>query len=408
MPSIDANYLDKSSVEKAYRLETYRSAGSVSAQSKQQLRCYFLAKCDFVQPVPQIDSPDYHDIQKVSDKTFLSKTSPNTLEIYQAVMDEVLRRHGPVIGESMQADIRKILTNTDSLCCFLFRSCLTELFEVEGSRERRVVMGYRMGTTKSFFSAFSDLYHFYGLFSSRKYVEHFSNGITIISAYLNPLPASKSPPIEHSIHQVIKEASLIYVLPDNPFFQPGASDSSHAVQEATYAYVGWLFAQHFCNRLGQAYQALRNQLDETDAQQAAILNEIKLRFREETFTRQSIQEVMVSHPDIIRLLYVHFANVHYPGGAGDDELVPTLSYQRLVKEEVLNDEQMYDRIRKAASNTHEFQVLEALLFFNKSILKTNFYTPTKVALSFRLDPNFLPEVEVSVQSDRVGGVGGSS
>ncbi|EPQ26318.1 uncharacterized protein PFL1_06253 [Pseudozyma flocculosa PF-1] len=366
---IDSNYLDKSSVDKAYRLETYRSAGSVSAQSKQQLRCYFLAKCNFVEPRPAPGTAEYAQIRAVSDKTFLTKASDKTLEIYQAIMDEVLRRQGPVI----------------------------EMFEVEGSRERRIVIGYRMGTTNSFFSALSDLYHFYGLFSSRKYVEQFSNNVTIISIYLNPLPASSSPPIEHSIHQVMKEASLIYVLPDNPFFQPALAENTHAVQEATYAYVGWLFAQHFCNRLGQAYQALRNLLDENDSQQAAILNEIKLRFREETFTRQSIQEVIENHPTLIRLLYVHFANTHYPGGAEDQDLVPTLSYQRLVKEEVLDDQQMYDRIRKAASNSHERQVLEAFLFFNKAVLKTNFYTPTKVALSFRLDPNFLPEVEYPVR-----------
>ncbi|KAJ9475932.1 NAD-specific glutamate dehydrogenase [Pseudozyma hubeiensis] len=366
---IDANYLDKSSVDKAYRLETYRSAGSVSAQSKQQLRCYFLAKCNFVEPRPAQDSPSYADIRAVSDKTFLTKASDNTLDIYQSIMDEVLRRQGPVI----------------------------EMFEVEGSRERRIVIGYRMGTTNSFFSALSDLYHFYGLFSSRKYVEQFSNNVTIISIYLNPLPASNSPPIEHSIHQVMKEASLIYILPDNPFFQPALAENTHAVQEATYAYVGWLFAQHFCNRLGQAYQSLRNVLNENDSQQAAILNEIKLRFREETFTRQSIQEVIENHPTLIRLLYVHFANIHYPGGADDQELVPTLSFQRLVKEEVLDDNQMYDRIRKAANNSHERQVLEAFLFFNKAVLKTNFYTPTKVALSFRLDPGFLPEVEYPVK-----------
>lgn len=47
------------------------------------------------------------------------------------------------------------------------------MFEVEGSRERRVVIGYRMETTTSYFSALSDLYHFYGLYSSRKYVEQF-------------------------------------------------------------------------------------------------------------------------------------------------------------------------------------------------------------------------------------------
>ena len=67
--------------------------------------------------------------------------------------------------------------------------------------------------------------------------EQFCNGITIISPYLNPLPNSKAPPIEHSIMQVVKEASLLYCLPDNPFFvgNPGAPAACHAVQEATYA-----------------------------------------------------------------------------------------------------------------------------------------------------------------------------
>lgn len=369
---IDEKYLDKSNVSSAYRLETYRSRGGVSSSSPQRLRCYFLAKCQFVQPVPEAGTPEYRDIRRVSDAVFLSKASANTLDIYQEVMDECLTRTGPVI----------------------------EVFQVENSREHRVVIAYRQESTRSFFSALSSLYHFYHLFSSRKYVEQFSNGVTIVSLYLNPLPGSKAPPIEHSIHQVTKEASLVYCLPENPFFQPGAqtlNESGHAVQEAAYAYVGWLFAQHFCNRLGQAYQALRKYLDDSDPEQAAVLNDIKLRFREETFTRQSIQETLETYPELVRLLYVHFANIHYPGGADDDDLVPTLSYQRLVKTEVLTDQQMYDRIRKTTANQHEFQVLESLLLFNKAVLKTNFYTPTKVALSFRLDPGFLPEVEYPIK-----------
>lgn len=85
-------------------------------------------------------------------------------------------------------------------------------------------------------SALSNLYHFYHLYSARKYVEQFSNGITIISLYLNPLPDSQAPPIEHSIFQVMKEASLLFCLPDNPFFlHDGNENSGHAVQEATYA-----------------------------------------------------------------------------------------------------------------------------------------------------------------------------
>src|ERR1700685_3553416 len=111
--------------------------------------------------------------------------------------------------------------------------------------------------------------------------EQFSNGITIISLYLNPLPNSHAAPIEHSIFQVMKEASLLFCLPDNPFFLLN-DQSGHAVQEATYACTfksrsrllalcidlvfhidcGWIFAQHFCNRLGPAYLQLRNVLDE--------------------------------------------------------------------------------------------------------------------------------------------------
>jgi hypothetical protein len=131
--------------------------------------------------------------------------------------------------------------------------------------------------------------------SSRKYVEQFANGITIIcecrghtaayllavavlfanpptlayarharhgspALYLNPVPNTRAPPIEHSIHQVIKEASLLYTLPTNEFFLSRSNDvdSPHAAQEAAYAYVGWIFAQHFCNRLGPAFLALKN------------------------------------------------------------------------------------------------------------------------------------------------------
>uniref|UniRef100_A0A8H7N4U9 Glutamate/phenylalanine/leucine/valine/L-tryptophan dehydrogenase C-terminal domain-containing protein n=1 Tax=Bionectria ochroleuca TaxID=29856 RepID=A0A8H7N4U9_BIOOC len=38
-------------------------------------------------------------------------------------------------------------------------------------------------------------------------------------------------------------------------------------------------------------------------------------------------------------------------------------------------------------------VMTAFRVFNSAILKTNYFTPTKVALSFRLDPAFLPAVE---------------
>jgi glutamate dehydrogenase len=60
---------------------------------------------------------------------------------------------------------------------------------------------------------------------------------------------------------------------------------------------------------------------------------------------------------------------------------------------VLNDDELLDKIKKTTSNVHEFMVFESFLIFNKHVLKTNFYQPTKVALSFRLNPAFLPSIE---------------
>nr|KIR83237.1 glutamate dehydrogenase [Cryptococcus tetragattii IND107] len=363
---IDSLYLDVSSPEKAYRLETYRSAGAISSTVSQQLRCYFISRCTFPTSGPVKNADGTTDIRSVSDAAFLEKASENTLEVYQRVMNEAERRHGPVI----------------------------EMFEVEDSRERRLVIGYKNGGTRKFFSALSDLYHFYGLYSARKYVEQFSNGISIISMYLNPVPNTRAPPIEHSIHQVVREASLLYVLPDNPFFSVTENeDTNHAVQEATYAYVGWIFAQHFCNRLGQAYIALKDALDESNPDHAEVLNKIKTRFREETFTRESIREVIQNHPGLVRMLYINFAMTHYPVADEASQLTPTLSFQRLKTEQPLSDEDLHALIRKTAANQHAVQILEALLIFNRQVIKCNFYQPTKVALSFRLNPSFLPEVE---------------
>ncbi|KAH7913967.1 NADH-dependent glutamate dehydrogenase [Hygrophoropsis aurantiaca] len=362
---IDSLYLDKSTPSNCYRLETFRSTGSISATASQQLRCYFVTKCQFPAEPPASTRTDGRtDIRTVSDPVFLEKASENTLEIYQQVMWQVESRYGPVM----------------------------EVFEVEGTRERRLVIGYKMGGTSRFFSALSNLYHFYQLYSARKYVEQFSNGITIISLYLNPLPDSTGAPIEHSIFQVMKEASLLYCLPDNPFFLD-PSGSNHAVQEATYAYCGWVFAQHFCNRLGPAYLHLKNILDESNPSHAEVLNDIKRRFREETFTRESIAQIIHAHSEIIRLLYVNFAMVHYPAADEASQLMPTLSYQRLQTTQPLSDAELYDRIRRTVPNKQDLQVLESFLIFNKHVLKTNFYQPTKVALSFRLAPDFLPEVE---------------
>lgn len=374
---IDNKYLNSSNSQNAYRVETFRasSPGSQYTNQAEQLRCYFVYKCNFIDPLV---ADDEIDLAKISDKSFYEKATDNTKAIYQSIIAKTVKRSGPVI----------------------------EHFEVEGTRERRVIIGYRQQSALGYFSALSDLYHYYGLSSSRKYVEQFSNGVTIISMYLTPadVPQNAStveelkglrkfPPIEHSIHQVIKEASLLYCLPQNSF-QPLFAKGEISLQECIYAHSAFIFVSHFLNRLGSEYSTLLSILDQNNSSHIEVLEKLKRRLRQETFTRAYVNELILSQVDLIRQLYLHFAGTHYVQSKGEgDSFIPTLSYQRMQDTKSLTTEEMKVAIHEQCSNEHEVTVFEAILTFNTHVLKTNFYTPTKVALSFRLLPDFLPDSE---------------
>jgi glutamate dehydrogenase len=148
---IDSKYLNPSSGSDSYRVESFRSASLLPGGKEQQLRCYFVYKCDFANPTPE---PDETRLDQIGDKRFLQKATPNTKAIYQEILDSAIGRTGPVI----------------------------EYFELEGSREKRLVIAYRQGSAMGFFSALSDLYHYYNLTSSRKYTGMWSTQRARVSA----------------------------------------------------------------------------------------------------------------------------------------------------------------------------------------------------------------------------------
>ncbi|KAI9800123.1 MAG: NAD-dependent glutamate dehydrogenase [Piccolia ochrophora] len=363
---IDEKYLNPSTPTDSYRVETFRSAGKLPGDTEQQLRCYFVYKCQFANPNPK---PEETSLDVIGDKVFMQKATENTKEVYKEVIKNAVARTGPVI----------------------------EMFEIEGSREKRLVVAYRQGSAMSLFSALSDLYHYYGLTSSRKYVEQFSNGITVMSLYLRPLPPSlataRHPPIEASIHQIMKEVSLLYCIPQNRF-QTHFATGRLSLQETIYAHCVWVFVGHFLNRLGSEYTSLSSILDPSNSAHAEILSKIKRRLRTETFTADYILEIIHRYPDLVRALYLAFANTHYVQTRGErDDFLPTLSYLRLQVDKIMTDQELKDLIAKTVANEHHEMVMTAFRVFNSAVLKTNFYTPTKVALSFRLDASFLPKVE---------------
>ncbi|PLB35532.1 glutamate dehydrogenase (NAD(+)) [Aspergillus candidus] len=364
---IDKKYINNSTPSNSYRVETFRSPTSIPGDDGQQLRCYFVYKCQFVKPDA---GPNETDINLVGEKRFLQKATENTKAVYQEIISAAVSRSGPVI----------------------------EMFEIEKSREKRLVIAYRQGSAMGLFSALSDLYHYYRLTSSRKYLENFSNGITIISLYLRPSKdaevTAKFPPIEAAIHQIIKEVSLLYCIPQNRF-QHHFAVGRLSLQETIYAHCTWVFVQQFLNRLGSEYISLTDLLDSNNSAHAELLSKIKKRLRTETFTSDYIWEIVNKYPELIHKLYLDFANTHYvqTRGPAEDDFLPTLSYLRLQVDEVLDDAKLKQLISSSTANEHDEMVMSAFRVFNASIRKTNFFTPTKVALSFRLNPDFLPEHE---------------
>ncbi|KOS21092.1 NAD-specific glutamate dehydrogenase [Escovopsis weberi] len=359
---LEAKYLDHQGKTK-YRVETFRSPAVIGASpnSKATLRCYFVYQCHFNQR-PEDTDPKETNIELISDTGFWQKATANTKQIYQEIIELAVNRTGPVI----------------------------EVFDIEDSAEKRLVVAFRTRTARGIFSTLSDLYHYYGVTSSRKYVEQFSNGFTIMSVYLRPAQSTDGyfPTMDQSIHQITKEISLLYCLPLNKFHHLFATGEL-SLQESVYAHSAWVFVQHFLNRLGPEYASLSEILDPTQNAQAALLSKLKRRLRTETFTPDYILEIIQSYPELVRSLYAAFASVHYSVGPDYDKKSLALTSDV----EVLSDEKLGLKISTTVANEHDEMVMTAFRVFNKAILKTNYFTPTKVALSFRLDPSFLPEAE---------------
>lgn len=366
---IDDKFIDpSSSIDNSYRAEfysaflNYRTDPILSGifaknnEIKNQLvKCYFVYKNKY--DTKQID-PTETDIEKIGDSTFLKIASKKTKKLYQEIILNVLNTTGPVIRH----------------------------YPVEDSEEYRVIIGFSQKSAPRYNSALTDLTNYYNLRTTRKYVEQFANGTTIISMYITSKQTRS--PVDLSIYQVIKEASLLYTIPHN-YFHEEFVKGELSIQESIYAHCGVIFVTHFLNRLGPEYNKLTDLLDPSKStQHAEVLSSLKKRLRAETYTQNYIQEVFQNRKEIIKKLYRQFADVHYIRSS----MEKTLSYQRISQITPFANEEEFEKIlnRECSQNEHHILVLRALFVFNKAILKTNFYTSTKVALSFRLNPSFLP------------------
>eukprot|EP01111_Echinosteliopsis_oligospora_P014812 TRINITY_DN5681_c1_g1_i1.p1 TRINITY_DN5681_c1_g1~~TRINITY_DN5681_c1_g1_i1.p1 ORF type:complete len:630 (-),score=158.98 TRINITY_DN5681_c1_g1_i1:162-2051(-) len=329
-----------------YRVACYRSKGSVSSSSPTHLRLYFLNKPEY--PLGD-QASDETDLQKVGDIHFWERSSENTKTIYQQMMIEAVKSLGPVIRAFQQAD----------------------------PSVWRLVVAYKRGSTHSYWSGISDLYHFYGLYSTHKYVEQFANGMTILSIYLRAMdPTEKD--LTSKVHTIAEQASLVYILPRSSL-TPLLTTNQLSAEEVAYAYVGWKFAYQFLNRYATEYAAIVNALSK-DTVATSMFAQLRSRLTKDTFTEGRVKEAIMLCPSLIKDLYADFEKHHDPNG-------PRLPFDKK------HGHDLKLKIAKTAGGEMETSVFETILTFNRYLVKTNFFQKSKVALSFRLDPSFLNTAE---------------
>eukprot|EP01102_Stenamoeba_stenopodia_P004507 TRINITY_DN147_c0_g1_i1.p1 TRINITY_DN147_c0_g1~~TRINITY_DN147_c0_g1_i1.p1 ORF type:complete len:947 (+),score=276.37 TRINITY_DN147_c0_g1_i1:400-3240(+) len=334
-----------------HRVACFRTQGTLSPDSKTQLRIHVCYEPKYATANCQANETD---IEKIGDIDFLAQAESSTKALYQELIREAISKQSPAVR-----------------------------LETLSSDSARLVIAYRRGSTHSYWSAISDLYHYYGLYCVHKQVEQFANGIQLFNLYLRLL-SNSSDSIEEKAKIISEQAlSLAYILPRTSF-TPLFQSHKLSYQEICYAYVGWKFAFQFLNRYGNEYLNLAQAIG-SDPTKQALLDGLKVKLTRDAFTQERILDSMFKNLDLIRKLYADFVECHMPQSVGKDKA----SSKRQPKSVSTDaDADLLTAIKRAGSEL-DCQVFMTILSFNRHILKTNFYQKGKTALAFRLDPSFL-------------------
>jgi len=332
--------------EKRWRVQCYRTQGTVAPDSNVHLRFYFLSEP--VYPDPKVSEKET-DLEKVSDKEFLRNVPGYLRKLYQDTLTQAVNQMSPVI----------------------------HLIETDVKDERLLIIGYRHHTTHSYFSGITDLYHSLSLYSPKKYVDQFANGITMFSVYLRPRKDVGQSWTPENAVRIVEDANLIYILPRTSISYL-FRDSVFTVKEHAYAYAGWKFAFHFLARQASEFADLAGVL-KNDPVGSTLLETIKKAVRKEAYSEGRIMEAIVQFPNVVKDLYKDFAARNQPGMISESK-----------------GEELWSKIQKTVPGELDRQIFKAMLTFNKHTLKTNLYKRNKVALAFRLEPSFLSKEEYAL------------
>jgi glutamate dehydrogenase len=239
------------------------------------------------------------------------------------------------------------------------------------SNETRVMVGIHEHRKQMFLVSFGHLLNKYGLHSNRKYIEPFADGKRVYSFYFDRMESDTS-------DEFGRDLGVTVNLPDHTLAQLYTREIFPA-QQTLYAISAAAFAQQFLTALTEEYATLSNAL-RGQPEARGILDTLKMRLVKDTYSEGNIARAVLEHTDLMLLLYRHFSELVHPGRHDEDAAAET-------------EEEITAKLAADVPSERDREIFRSFLQFNRSTLRTNFFSRQKTSVGYRLDPAFLSVVD---------------
>lgn len=230
-------------------------------------------------------------------------------------------------------------------------------------KEKRIMITFNNFYTSKVFPLITQLFYLKNIEITRSYFSNAGDSVTI-SIYI---PSNTN---KNLLKDIIEKISSIIISSKTNLdillkkgFSPTSIFFLNAFSE---------FAHQFLRTPENILEVLKN-LIKNDVELSYLLSEFQIKVEREMFDMKTIREIIIEYPEVSQLLYLYFWNKFSPKGKKDFE-----KYRKIIIKKI---EQEPNEIVK--------NVFGIGITFVDNILKTNFFKSQKVALSFKLNPNFL-------------------
>jgi len=316
-----------------FRLQSYRCKGY-------PLRFYLVTKPHF----PPRSGKDEMTFEEAASREFMETSPKKTIDRYRRIWKKVQGCDVPRISFS----------------------------ELPRQGETRIKVGMGRDAARGFFTNYTFIMKKHRGHINREYVEPFADGTVIFSFYLDRLTD------EIELERLFQDITMATILRPGPLAELFYSGAFSA-EETMYAVAATNFAHQFLTSYTEEYVHLSEALKEKP-ELLGLLSIFKTHLAKDTYHEHRVDGVILKYHEIVRELFQDFFNRFFPGLDHSDR-------------SNLKLDQIRKRIDGEVSSEIARHILESVITFNRSILKTNFFKREKVCLSFRLDPAFLNPVD---------------